>query len=78
MLNRLRGNVLVEVTPELEKEIQEFPTAYDMDNVAEQLENWAYWTGSTFGEDGYSNDDSEEVIELQKAIEIIRAGGVDA
>lgn len=39
LLNRLRGNVLVEVTPELEKEIQEFPTAYDVDKVAEQVEH---------------------------------------
>lgn len=39
LLNRLRGNVFVEVTPELEKEIQEFPTAYDVDKVAEQVEH---------------------------------------
>lgn len=39
LMNRLRGNVLVDVTPELEKEIQEFPTAYDVDKVAEQVEH---------------------------------------
>ena len=62
----------------LMKYIERMPSAYDVDRVVEQLENSAYWTESTFDEDGYSNDDSEEVIELQKAIEIVKAGGVNA
>lgn len=48
--------------------------AYGVEEVLEQLEDSAYWTQCTFDEDGYSNDDSEEVIELQKAIEIVKSG----
>lgn len=38
--------------------------------LLERLEESSYWTPSTFDEDGYSNDDSEEVIDLYRAIEI--------
>lgn len=38
LLDSLRGNVLVDVTSELEKVILEQPTAYDLDKVIEQLE----------------------------------------
>lgn len=51
--------------------IDEQPTAYDLDKVIEQLEM-------------YSNSDEAEqvgtvlVVELNDAIEIVKAGGVDA
>lgn len=42
-----------------------------VEKLISKLEEESYWTQSTFDEDGYSNDDSEEVIDLHKAIEII-------
>lgn len=37
LMDALRGNVLVDVTPELEKAISEQPAAYDQDKVIRQL-----------------------------------------
>lgn len=51
--------------------LEEYPTAYDVDKVVEQLED-------------YSNVNEAErlgtipVIELDDAIEIVKGGGVDA
>lgn len=36
-----------------------------------RLEEASHWEESTFDEDGYCNDDSEEVIYLHKAIKIV-------
>lgn len=38
LLEALRGNVLVDVTPNLEQAIEAQPTAYDLDRVIEDLE----------------------------------------
>ena len=48
--------------------------AYDIDKVVERLERCKYWTPSTYDEDGYCNDDSMEVIDLDDAIGIVRGG----
>ena len=53
------------------------PTAYNVDKVIEQLEKSHFHTESTFDDDGYCNDDSEEVVNLNEAIEIIKRGGID-
>lgn len=45
--------------------------------IVEQLENASYRTESSFDEDGYSNDDAEEVVLLEKAIEIVKRGVVN-
>ena len=42
------------------------------EKIIEHLENASYWTESSFDEDGYSNDDSEEVVNLHEAIEIVK------
>ena len=42
------------------------------EKIIEQLENASYWTEPTFDEDGYCNDDSDEVVYLNKAIEIVK------
>lgn len=55
--------------------IREQSVAYDTDKVIEQLKNASHWTENTFDEDGYSNDDSEEVVCLQTAIKIVIIGG---
>ena len=53
------------------------PTAFDVDKVVEQLEKSHFHTESTFDDDGCCNDDSEEVVNLNEAIEIVRKGGID-
>ena len=52
------------------------PTAFNVDKVVEQLEKSHFHTDATFDDDGYCNDDSEEVVNLNEAIEIIRGGEV--
>ena len=42
------------------------------EKIIERLENASFWTDSSFDEDGYSNDDSEEVVDLHEAIEIVK------
>ena len=59
------------------KLVNEQPTAYDVDKVIEQLEKSHFHTESTFDDDGCCNDDSEEVVNLNEAIEIVRRGGMD-
>ena len=47
--------------------LRDFPTAYDVDKVVEQLEKESYqeWC------------DLPKVVELKDAIEIVKGGGVD-
>ena len=42
-----------------------------LDSMIKRLEDNSFWTEATFDEDGYCNDDSEKVIGLDVAIEII-------
>lgn len=42
------------------------------EKIIEHLENVSFWTDSSFDEDGYCNDDSEEAVYLHKAIEIVK------
>ena len=57
--------------------IKEQPTAFNVEKVVEQLEKSHFHTDATFDDDGYCNDDSEEVVNLNEAIEIVKAGGID-
>ena len=42
------------------------------EKIIEHLENASFWTDSSFDEDGYCNDDSEEAVYLHEAIEIVK------
>ena len=53
------------------------PTAFNVDKVVEQLEKSHFHTDATFDDDGCCNDDSEEVVNLNEAIEIVRRCGID-
>ena len=53
------------------------PTAFDVEKVVEQLGKSHFHTDATFDDDGYCNDDSEEVVNLNEAIEIIRRGEIN-
>ena len=57
--------------------IEQQPTAFDVDKVVSELEKSHFHTDATFDDDGCCNDDSEEVVNLNEAIEIIRGGGID-
>lgn len=37
LMDNLRGNVLIDVTPELEKEIEQQPTAFNREKVIKEL-----------------------------------------
>ena len=51
--------------------VMEQPTAYDVDKVVEQLKNVSY---ERFGNAGMGG---ENVVNLEDAIEIVKAGGID-
>ena len=55
--------------------VNEQSTAFDVDKVVKQLEESYFITESTFDDDGWCNDDSEEVVNLNEAIEIVKRGG---
>lgn len=42
-----------------------------IDKIIEMLENASWWTEQTYDMDGFGNDDSEEVVHVDKAIEIV-------
>lgn len=88
LLQSLRNNVLVDVTPNLEQAIVEQPIAYDVDKVVEQLEklvNAEYEKEANCDENGFG--DGEQIYEdgrtrgmyeaYGKALEIVRSGGVE-
>lgn len=71
----LKGNVnFAEMAKEI---VRNQPTAFNFDKVVEQLEKSHFHTDATFDDDGCCNDDSEEVVNLNEAIEIIKVGGID-
>ena len=72
LLDSLRGNVLVDVTPHLEEAIDEQPAAYDVDKVAERIKS------SSTDEDGIvCYVDKKPVITKESAIEIVKSGGIE-
>ena len=72
LMKELIWNVMVDVTPDLEKAIQEAPTAYDVDKVIEQI--------SLLQENAENNDlntDDEKAAyntAYFKAIEAVESG----
>ena len=55
------------------------PTVFDKEKVIEQLQEASYWeSADIYDDDGYKDDyyDSE-VIDLDKAIEIVEKGGIE-
>lgn len=80
LLDRLRGNVLVDVTPELEKAIEDQPTAFDTEKVMEELNNCrkimlSPTSKDCFGEECKENDCLACVF--NKAMEVIEKGGIE-
>lgn len=65
----LRGNVLIDVTPELEDTIAQQPTAFDKDKVIEELQ-----------EAGQSCNEANDICgaeAIEYAIGIVEKGGIE-
>lgn len=74
LMNHLRENVFVDVTPALEQAVKDEPTAYDVDKVVEQLEGATFLTTNDDGETNYL---SMSVVDAKEAMKIVKAGEVN-
>ncbi len=84
LIQSLRCNVLVDVTPNLEQAIEEQPTAYDVDKVVEQLEQQknqyfrrAEEIKNKFGENYESQKNYGKACSYDHAIEIVKSSGIE-
>lgn len=71
LINSLRGNILIDVTPWLEEAIEEQPTAYDVEAVVKRLEEARFiltFEDSNPMDEGWNNA-------IDRAIEIVQKGG---
>lgn len=67
LMDSLRGNVLIDVTTELEKTIAEQQTAFDKEKVIEELKspyNYAIMAG-------------KHVTTVDRSVEIVENGGIE-
>ena len=80
LMMRLRCNVLIDVTPELEKEIEQQPTAFDKKKVIEKIKDESREerledvsiSGNVYGyniERVINEEDVIEIIEKEEGIE---------
>ena len=79
LIDNLRGNVLIDVTPKLEQAIEEQPTAFDKEKVIEKIKDES--SLERFEDVGISGNVyghySKEVIDTEEAIEIVEKGGIE-
>ncbi len=80
LLQALKGNVLVDVTSNLENAIAEQPTAYDLDKVVKDLEEYAHSDICGSCRSCRTLDDIDN-IECENcgalgALEIVKGGGI--
>ena len=73
LIDRLRGNILIDVTPKLEQAIEQQPTAFDKEKVIEELHNER---NPIYREDGSLMFD-KTYISIDNAIEIVEKGGIE-
>lgn len=73
LIDNLRGNVLIDVTPELEDTIAQQPTAFDKEKVIEELQRRTH--------NYYPSIDcyclSRKAVDLKESIEIVKKGGIE-
>lgn len=67
LMDRLRGNVLIDVTPELEETIAQQPTAFDKEKVIEELVE--------LRQKEYCDDDDETSIDGEEIYDRGRSQG---
>jgi len=41
--------------------------------TSKKMDACSWWTGATYDDDGYSNDDNEEVVDAYRAVNIIES-----
>ena len=73
LMDSLRGNVLIDVTPELEDTIAQQPTAFDREKVIKKLNaerNLMYRKDGTLMS-------ARTTVSIDKAIEIVEKGGIE-
>lgn len=70
LMDSLRGNVLIDVTPELEEEIAQQPTAFDKEKVIEELKGEIELCVTHPLYPG-------RYIKKDRAIEIVEKGGIE-
>lgn len=77
LMQALRNNVLIDVTPNLEQAIEEQPIAYDVDKVVELLEKESQNIEIIYPTDqGYDYEDAIG-IDIDKAKQIVKSGGIE-
>lgn len=77
LMQSLRNNVLVDVTPNLEQAIAEQPTAYNAYKVVELLEKESQNIEIIYPTDqGYDYEDAIG-IDINKAKQIVKSGGIE-
>lgn len=76
LMDSLRGNVLIDVTPELEDTIAQQPTAFDKKGVIEELKKHADIAFET--DDAYGSEVAYgEWTAYKQAEEIVEKGGIE-
>lgn len=70
LMDSLRGNVLIDVTPELEKAIEQQPTAFDREKVIEKLKKCRIYQFQGTLPDG-------RICHFSDIIEIVEKGGIE-
>lgn len=73
LMDSLKGNMLIDVTTELENEIAQQPTAFDKEKVIEELRAER---NPIYREDGSLMSD-RTYISIDNAIEIVEKGGLN-
>lgn len=75
LMDNLRGNVLIDVTPELEDTIAQQPTAFDKENVLEELND----TKDIPHDDSAAEITSTRIWNkaITKSIKIVEKGGIE-
>ena len=84
LMQSLRGNVLVDVTPNLEQAIEEHPTAYDVDKVVEQINDLVKPTaqyrhnfcGTVTDEHCVKYDGCESCM-AEQICKVVKSGGIE-
>ena len=70
LMDSLKGNVLIDVTPELEDTIAQQPTAFDREKVIEELKRCRVYQFQGVLPDG-------RVCHFSDAIKIVEKGGIE-
>lgn len=81
LVQSLRNNVLVDVTPKLEQAIAEQPAAYNVDKVVERLEEMRDISIRNIAVNSQENDIDEEISReishYQRIIRTVKSGSIE-